>query len=64
MRTSKTELIVIVEYFEILDRKISKKKNGYYNIGIYFTGYQKKEHKQYIHMVIYETDGKTEKRLF
>ena len=51
------------EYCEILDRKISKKKNGYYNIGIYFTGYQKKEHKQYIHMVIYETDGKTEKRI-
>ena len=25
--------------------------------GIYFTKYQRKEHKQYIHMVIYEADG-------
>ena len=24
---------------------------------IYFTKYQRKEHKQYIHMVIYEADG-------
>ena len=46
---SKTESIVIVS--------ILKKGSGFYNIGIYFTKYQRKEHKQYIHMVIYEADG-------
>lgn len=45
------------KYFEITDKEIIKKRSGYYNIGIYFTKYQKKEHKQYIHMVVYEADG-------
>ncbi|WP_455721071.1 hypothetical protein [Agathobacter sp.] len=45
------------EYFEIPDKEIVKKESGYYNIGIYFTKYQKKEHKQYIHMIIYEVAG-------
>lgn len=45
------------KHFEISNRRILKKKNEYCNIGIYFTKYQKKEHKQYIHMVIYETNG-------
>lgn len=44
------------KYFEITDKEIIKKRSGYYNIGIYFTKYQRKEHKQYIHMVIYEFD--------
>ena len=30
---------------------------GGYNLGIYLTKYQKKEHKQYIHMVVYEVGG-------
>ena len=45
------------KYFEIPDKEIVKKGSGFYNIGIYFTKYQRKEHKQYIHMVIYEADG-------
>lgn len=45
------------KYFEIPDKEIVKKGSRYYNIGIYFTKYQKKEHKQYIHMVTYEADG-------
>lgn len=40
------------KYFEIPDKEIVKKGSGFYNIGIYFTKYQRKEHKQYIHMVI------------
>jgi hypothetical protein len=45
------------KYFEIPDKEIVKKGSGFYNIGIYFTKYQRNEHKQYIHMVIYEADG-------
>lgn len=45
------------KYFEILGKKIKRKVSGNYNLGIYLTKYQKKEHKQYIHMVVYEVDG-------
>lgn len=45
------------KYFEISDKQIVKKGNGFYNIGIYFTKYQSKEHRQYIHMVMYESAG-------
>jgi len=45
------------KYFEILDKKIRKKVSGVYNIGIYLTKYQRRGHKQYIHLVIYEADG-------
>ena len=38
------------KYFEILDKEIKRKLSGGYNLGIYLTKYQKKEHKQYIHM--------------
>ena len=41
------------KYFEILDKEIMRKVSGGYNLGIYLTKYQKKEHKQYIHMVVY-----------
>lgn len=37
------------KYFEITDKEIIKRRSGYYNIGIYFTKYQRKEHKQYIY---------------
>ena len=50
------------KYFEILDKEIMRKVimrkvSGGYNLGIYLTKYQKKEHKQYIHMVVYEVGG-------
>lgn len=45
------------KYFEILDKEIKRKVSGGYNLGIYLTKYQKKEHKQYIHMVVYEVGG-------
>lgn len=45
------------KYFEILDKEINRKVSGGYNLGIYLTKYQKKEHKQYIHMVVYEVGG-------
>ncbi len=45
------------KYFEILDKEIKRKVSGDYNLGIYLTKYQKKEHKQYIHMVVYEVGG-------
>lgn len=57
MRLSKRELAVIVSILRLGIRKeIIKKRSRYYSIGIYFTKYQKKEHKQYIHMVVYEAD--------
>ena len=50
------------KYFEILDKEIMRKVimrkvSGGYNLGIYLTKYQKKEHKQYIHMVVFEVGG-------
>lgn len=35
------------KYFEVLDKKIKRKVSGGYNLDIYLTKYQKKEHKQY-----------------
>ncbi len=49
------------KYFAISDKRINKKGSKYYKIGIYFTKYQRKERKQYIHMVIYEADGSGKK---
>lgn len=43
------------KFFEIQDNKIVKTGGGFNKIGIYLTKYQKKEGKQYINMVIYET---------
>lgn len=43
-------------YFVITDKEIEKKITGFYNIGIYFTKYQKINEYQYIHMVVYESD--------
>ena len=40
-----------------MDKEIIRKVSGDYNLGIYLTKYQKKEHKQYIHMVVYEVAG-------
>lgn len=45
------------KYFDILDKKIKRKEGGHYYLGIYLTKYQRKENKQYIHMVVYETNG-------
>ncbi len=45
------------KYFEILDKEIMRKVSGGYNLGIYLIKYQKKEYKQYIHMVVYEVGG-------
>jgi hypothetical protein len=39
-------------YFEIPDKGIVKKASGFYNIGIYFTKYQRKEHKQYLDFLL------------
>lgn len=43
------------KYFEIIDNKISEKEHCKYDLGVYFVGCQKKEHKQYIEMVMYES---------
>lgn len=53
------------KYFEISDKEIKRKVSRHYNLGIYLTKYQRKENKQYIHMVIYEADiyGKDERNI-
>lgn len=46
------------KYFTIKDKEIEKKEGytDFYNIGIYLTKNQRRDAKQYIHMVIYEAD--------
>ncbi|MDD3142172.1 MAG: hypothetical protein PHX08_24850 [Lachnospiraceae bacterium] len=54
-------------YFTIGEKEIEKREGltDFYNIGIYFTKNQRRDDKQYIHMVIYEADvyGRKEKHI-
>lgn len=54
----KDKININSKYFSIKDKEIEKKEGyiDFYNIGIYLTKNQRMEDKQYIHMVIYESD--------
>ncbi|RGF53847.1 hypothetical protein [Clostridium sp. AF36-4] len=56
-RIVKDEINKNSRYFVIQGNRIRKKVNGFHKIGIYFTKYQNVKNKQYIHMVVYETNS-------
>ena len=49
--------VLVIEKGRSKELSVDKKTSGYVNIGIYFTKHQRKEDKQYVHMVMYEADG-------